>query len=250
MYRSRACLDLLVAGGLALLGGAAYLAHAPGILRVVLGVALFFAPGYLWSEALLSQRLPAVERVMVSLTVAFILPIFGGFLFFGLRIALLRPAWVALLVVLTVLGAAAAAFQRWRAAPPDPRPVRAARIRVPAVNVFVYGIAAVVALGSVAFSVRSADDQKSAGFTALGLTKLSGNPAKANLDVTNHEGNPQLYQLQLVERGITIQTWTFTLANGQAWDHVIGYTMLYSIRANLYKMPNVSTVYDWTANGE
>jgi hypothetical protein len=253
MYRNRGNLDLLVAGGIGLLGGAAYAAHAPGVFRVILGVALFFAPGYLWSEALLSQRLPAVERVMISLTMAFILPILGGFLLLALRISLFRPAWVAVLVVFTLLGVVAALIPRLRAGPPDPpdaRPGRAARIKVPTTNVLVYGLAAVVALGSVAFSVRSAGDQKSAGYTILGLTKLADSPAKANLDVISHEGNPQLYELQLVERGTVIHTWTFTLSNGQAWDHVIGYTMLYSIKANLYKMPDVTTVYDWTGNGE
>lgn len=250
MYRNRANLDLFLAGGIGLLGGVAYAPPVPGIFRVVFGLALFFAPGYLWSEALLSQRLPGVERVMVSLTMAFILPILGGFLFFGLRIPLFRPAWVGMLVVLTLLGVAAAVIARRRAGPPEPGPRPAAKFRVPATNAFIYGLAAVIGLGTVAFSVRSADDQQSAGYTILGLTQLAGNPAKANLDVANHEGNPQLYELQLLERGSVTKTWTFTLANGQAWDQVIGYTMLYAIKANLYKMPDMSTVYRWTGNGE
>ena len=72
-------------------GGAAFAAHLPGSVQIVLGVALFFAPGYLWSEAILSQRLTATERLLTTAGLSLILPILGGFLFYALRISLLRP---------------------------------------------------------------------------------------------------------------------------------------------------------------
>src|SRR6202000_2710021 len=110
MYRRN--LDIFIAGGLALLGGAAYEAHVPEPAQVVLGIALFFAPGYLWSEASLSQRLTGVERVLSSAGMSLILPILGGFLFYGLRISLFRSAWVGLLVVLHLRGGGAVALVR------------------------------------------------------------------------------------------------------------------------------------------
>src|ERR1700761_645973 len=164
-------LDIFLAGALGLLGGAAYVAHVPGAVQIVLGIALFFAPGYLWSEAILSQRLPGIERAMASAGMSLIFPILGGFLFFGLGIPLFRSAWVGLLVVLTLLGVVAAAVERLRADPrdaaPDPRDARnpgygadrgqpAPKLKAPAMHAAVYGIAAIVALGSVAYSVKSA----------------------------------------------------------------------------------------------
>src|SRR5580692_4367342 len=101
MYRNRN-LDIFITAGVALLGGAAFVAKVPGPVQVVLGVALFFAPGYLWSEAILSQRLPGAERVLTTAGMTLILPILGGFLFYGLGISLKSPAWVGLLVVLTL----------------------------------------------------------------------------------------------------------------------------------------------------
>ena len=95
--------------------------HVPGPIQVILGIALFFAPGYLWSEAILTQRLTGLERVMTSAGLSLILPIIGGFLFYGLRIPLFRSAWVGLLVVLTLLGVVAVAVQRLREPPADPR---------------------------------------------------------------------------------------------------------------------------------
>src|SRR6201995_4633077 len=170
MYRHRN-LDIFIAGGIALLGGAAYEFPAPGPAQVVLGIALFLAPGYLWSEAILNQRLTGLERAMTSGGIAVILPILGGFLFYGLKIPLLRSSWVGLLVVLTLLGIVAVAVQRRRGVPPDPpdppdpRTHAAPRRTEPRaargpLNLFVYALAAVIGLGTVAFSVKNAQAQK------------------------------------------------------------------------------------------
>src|SRR6202034_4205391 len=82
MYRRN--LDIAIAAIVAILGGLAAAAHLSGAVTIPLGVGLFFAPGYLWSEAILSQRLPAVERFMTSAGLALILPIIGGVLFYCL----------------------------------------------------------------------------------------------------------------------------------------------------------------------
>ena len=130
MYRRH--LDILIAGATALAGGAAFAAHLPGSVQIVLGVALFFAPGYLWSEAILSQRLSATERLLTTAGLSLILPILGGFLFYALRIPLLRPAWVGLLVVLTLLGVVAVAVQRLRESPRTRAATRTRSARQPA----------------------------------------------------------------------------------------------------------------------
>jgi uncharacterized membrane protein len=270
MYRRN--LDIFVAGGTGLLGGAAYVAHVPSAVQVILGVALFFAPGYLWSEAILSQRLSGVERAMVTVGMSLIFPILGGFLFYGLGIPLFRSAWVGLLVVLTLLGVVAAAIQRLREDPrdtaPDPRDTRnpgygadrgqpPPKLKAPAVHVAVYGIAAIVALGSVAYSVRSANDQKQAGFTELYMVQPHGMQPKANLGVINHEGDVELYELKLYRQGKVIQSWPITLANGESWQKVISFPTVTQMQnkgtamvADLYKLPDTTDVYRMVNNGQ
>jgi Protein of unknown function (DUF1616) len=280
MYRRN--LDIFVAGGLALLGGAAYEAHVPGPVQVVLGIALFFAPGYLWSEAILSQRLTGVERVLTSAGLSLILPILGGFLFYGLRIPLFRSAWVGLLVVLTLLGVVAVAVQRLRQPPVDTRQVpgnapQGPRSRIAGWQIVVYGLAAVIGIGSVAFSVKSADAQKFPGDTILSMTAQppqmkapasvnlvvpegdptqpnvvpNSNATQANLVVENHEGVAETYTLNLMKNGKLEKTWSIALANGQTWQTVITYTTTsYTLQANLYLLPNLIKPIDYVTNGE
>jgi hypothetical protein len=258
MYRRN--LDIFIAGGLALLGGAAYEAHVPGPVQVVLGIALFFAPGYLWSEAILSQRLTGVERVMTSAGMSLILPILGGFLFYGLRISLFRSAWVGLLVVLSLLGVVAVAIVRLREqpAPPEAQPGPAAGQR-PGGNrralphVIIYGAAALVALGSVAFSVHSAQNQKFPGRTMFWLQPdTAANAVKASLGATNYQGVTEQYEVKLLEKNKVIYSHAFTLANGQTWQIPVKYTTASgdSLVANLYLLPDTSKPYLTTDNGQ
>jgi hypothetical protein len=258
MYRRN--LDIFIAGGLALLGGAAYEAHVPGPVQVVLGIALFFAPGYLWSEAILSQRLTGVERVMTSAGMSLILPILGGFLFYGLRISLFRSAWVGLLVVLSLLGVVAVAIVRLREqpAPPEAQPGPAAGQR-PGGNrralphVIIYGAAALVALGSVAFSVHSAQNQKFPGRTMFWLQPdTAANAVKASLGATNYQGVTEQYEVKLLEKNKVIYSHAFTLANGQTWQTPVKYTTASgdSLVANLYLLPDSSKPYLTTDNGQ
>ncbi len=258
MYRRH--LDILIAGATALAGGAAYAGHLPSTVQIVFGVALFFAPGYLWSEAILSHRLPPDERLLTTAGLSLILPILGGFLFYALRIPLFRGAWVGLLVVLTLLGVVAVAVQRLREVPPGPRldpnaqrrgqpapaPAKGGRT---AFNAFIWAVAGAVAIGSVAFSVKNAENQKYPGYTMLWLTPLKTNAQQASLGVTNHQGVAEQYQLKLLTKGKVVASWPITLSDGQTWDQTVAYTMAYSIAANLYLVPNTSTPDRQVGNG-
>jgi uncharacterized membrane protein len=255
MYRWN--LDIFVAGATGLLGGAAYALHVPEALQVIFGIALFFAPGYLWSEAILSQRLTGLERVITTAGLSLILPILGGFLFYGLHIPLFRSAWVGMLVVLTLLGVVAVSIVRLREqpaeAPSKPRPDQPPKQRkLPVLNAFIYGIAGVIALGSVAFSVNRAEAEKYPGYTMLGMTTLKGDAAKASLDVTNHQGVTEHYRLKLLDKGKVTSTWNLKLADGQTWATTVAYTekQNYSIVANLYLLPDTSKPYRTVDNGQ
>lgn len=253
MYRRS--LDIIVAGVIAALGGLAAATHLPGPITDVLGVGLFLAPGYVWSEAILSQRLPAIERTLVTAGLALILPVIGGFLFYLGGVPLLRPAWIGMLAILTFGGVVVVAYQRYRAAPAEdakdsksPTDVLSAWKKLPVLHTFIFGCAAVVALGSVAYSVKSADAQKFTAYTALSMTQLPSNHAKASLEVVNYQGVAEQYRLQLLQKGKVAKTWTMTLSNGQTWQQTIAYTTNYAMVANLYLLPNVTQVYRYVDN--
>jgi hypothetical protein len=291
MYRKN--LDIAVAAIIAILGGLAAAAHLSGAITVPLGVGLFFAPGYMWSEAILSQRLSGLERTITSAGMALIFPILGGFLFYALGIPLLKPAWIGLLVVLTLLGVVAVAIQRLREAPvdewqqqqrqrqqrqpqrqqPQRRPQQPQKSGLSLVHAGVFGLAAVIGLGSVAFSVKNAEAQKFQGVTQLYMTGLhpdaqsfvgnsvtaAGNPqaiettaTQAHLGVTNNQGVPEQYELKLLKKGKVAKTWNFTLDNNQTWQVTIAYTVdnNYKILADLYMLPDLKTPYRWVDNGQ
>ena len=278
MYRRN--LDIALAAIIAILGGLAAAAKLPGTATIPLGIGLFFAPGYMWSEAILSQRLSGFERTITSAGMALIFPILGGFLFFALHIPLLKSAWIGLLVVLTLLGVVAVAIQRLREAPVDRREYqRQQRTAQPprpkggltALNASIFGLAAIVALGTVAFSVKNAEAQKFPPQSALSMAPIvpgaqsfvgtsassSPNPAadtstatQAHLEVSNYEGVAEQYQVQLLKKGKVTNTWTITLSNNQSWQITIAYTQNYKMRANLYILPNITTPYTYVDNGQ
>ena len=283
MYRRN--LDIAVAAVIAVLGGLAAAKHLPGQVTIPLGVGLFFAPGYLWSEAILTQRLPGLERTLTTLGMALIFPILGGFLFYGLHIPLFKSSWIGLLVVLTLLGVVAVAVQRLREVPVDERQPRrrsqqAPRPRGPVVlHSFIFGLAGVIAIGSVAYSVKSAEAEKFPGYTMLWMTPvvdnsaaqniallsnnlaaqaqaameedtLQGKATQAHLGVTNHQGVPEQYELKLLRKGKVTNTWPITLNDGQSWQMTIAWsTNNYAMLADLYLLPNTTTPFHYVDNG-
>jgi hypothetical protein len=221
---------------------------------------------------------------MTTVGMAFILPILGGFLFYGLHIPLFKSSWVGLLVVITLLGVVAVAIQRLREVPAgqpqqprrsQPLPRQGGSV---VLHSFIFGLAAVIGIGAVAFSVKNADAQKFPGYTMLSMTAivnnsaaqnaaiLSNDPAaqdaaaqaadsaqgkatQAHLVVTNHQGVPEQYQLKLLQKGKVTNTWPITLNDGQTWQKTIAWTTNYSMLADLYLLPNTSTPFHYVNNG-
>jgi hypothetical protein len=249
MYRYRNNLDLVAAGVIALLASAAVAAHLPTPVTVVLGIGLFFAPGYVWSEVILSHRLPGVERVAVAAGVSLMVPILGGFAVYGAGIPLHRPAWIGILAAATIIGVVVAAIER-RLAGPQEQPRRPRGRGLPVLHVFVFGLAAVIAIGAIGLSVVSAEAQKYPGYTGLTMAPIKKEPAKASLAVVNEQGGTTRYRLKLMRKGKVIGTWNLTLANGQTWQITVPYTLKTSEVADLYQLPDVSHPYRYADNGE
>lgn len=283
MYRNRN-LDIAIATIIAVLGGVAAAKHLPGQVTIPLGIGLFFAPGYLWSEAILTQWLPGVERALTTLGMALIFPILGGFLFYGLHIPLFKSSWIGLLVVLTLLGVVAVAVQRLRQPPADRPQQQRRNQQAPrpsgsvALHSAVFGLAGLVAIGAVVYSVKSAQAEKFPGYTQMSMTPVVDNTLAKNLAglsndpkaqataatiqnklvaaatqghlyVANNQGAAQEYVLKLVEKGKVTHTWNITLSAGQSWQKTIPYTTNTSMIADLYTVPNTTTPSNYATNG-
>ena len=301
MLRNRN-LDIVIAAIVAILGGLAAAKHMSGQVTIPLGIGLFFAPGYLWSEAILSHELPGFERAMTSAGMALIFPIIGGFLFFAVHIPLFRSSWVGLLVVLTLAGVVAVAVQRLRPAPEDQQQQWSRQGQQPqrrgqqpqrrgqqpqrqggsvVLNSFVFGLAAVIALGAVGYSVKSAENQNYAPYTMFSMTPvvnnalanniaaLSGNPAAqasaaamqnklvgdattAHITVENYQGVAEQYVVKLWRQGKLSSTWTVTLSQGQSWQVTVAYKSSannYAMLADLFLVPNTTTPFHYVDNG-
>ena len=266
----------------AILGGLAAAKSLPGTVTVPLGVGLFLAPGYLWSEALLSQRMPGWERALFAVGLTLILPILGGFLLSAMKIPLFKQDWLGMLVLLTLSGVIAALIQRSRRVREDRFQPERQRRRAPvggnvALNTFVYGIAAVIGLGAIGYSVQSAEDQQFPGYTMFSMTPVVSNPladnmaelsnnitaqqqaalaedgafaaaGQAHIYVANHENGPVAYQVKLTEQGKVTQTWTFELQDGQSKQITIPYGVSVEMLADLY-MAGSSAPSEYVDNG-
>lgn len=240
--------DIAIAEAIAILGCAAFFAHLPEPVMIVLGLGLFAAPGYIWSEVFLSPQEWGLERVAVATALALMVPVFGGMGLYAAGIPLNRTAWVGLLSVVTLIGVAVALImRRLRRDDPSPRPPKRRR-RWSAWHAVAFGAATVIAAGAVGLAVVSADAQKYPGYTQLWLTPLPGQPSRASLGVDNEQGGTNQYRLVLWRKGRVSATWTLTLANGQTWQRTISYTTSFAMAANLY-LPGIQNPYRQVDNG-
>jgi len=242
--------DIAVAEVIALLGCVAFFVQLPNPVMVVLGLGLFAAPGYVWSEVFLGPRVRGLELVAVATGVALLVPVFGGLGLYAAGIPLHRTAWIGLLSVVTLLGAAVVVITRRRAREPDDPRSRAARPRWSPRTAVAFGAAVMIAAAAVGLAVASAEAQKYPGYTELWMTPVRTDQNAAILGVTNEQGGATRYRLVLRRKGRVSATWNLSLANGQTWRRTISFTSKYLIDADLYRLPDMSRPFREVGNGD
>jgi hypothetical protein len=234
--------DLAVTAALAALACGAAAGGAPTAVTIVVGMALFAAPGYLLGELLLGQGIAGLERVAVVSGLAFAVPILGGLLLSAAGVPLHRAGWLGLLSGVTLVadlvlllrrrGGRAAAFGwqpgRW------PLPRRHAAAFAAAVVVAACG------LGLTAIAVAA---QPTPGFTGLSLSARNEHAPTASLEVSNQQGATTRYRLVLMRDGRVSAAWSFTLSSGKTWRRAVPYTDRHAIVANLYRLPDLAQPY-------
>jgi hypothetical protein len=242
--------DIAVAEVIALLGCVAFFVRLPAPLMVILGLGLFAAPGYVWSEVFLDRRVQGLERVAVATGVALMVPVFGGLGLYAVGIPLHRTAWIGLLSVVTLAGAAAVLITRRRAGQLHGPRSRTARPRWSPWPAAAFGAAVLIAAAAVGLAVASADGQNYPGYTELWMTPLRTDQNVATLGVTNEQGGATRYRLVLRRKGQVSAAWNLSLADGQTWQRTISFTDTYLIGADLYRLPDTSTPYREVDNGD
>ena len=242
--------DIAVAEVIALLGCVAFFVHLPAPLMIVLGLGLFAAPGYVWSEVFLGPRVQGLERVAVATGVALLVPVFGGLVLYAAGIPLHRTAWIGLLSVVTLAGAGVVLITRRRAGELGESRSRTVRPHWSPWPAAAFGAAVVIAAAAVGLAVASAEAQKYPGYTELWMTPLRTDQDVATLGVTNEQGGATRYRLVLRRKGRVSATWNLSLANGQTWQRTISFTDTYLIGADLYRLPDTSQPFREVDNGD
>lgn len=234
--------DLAITAAVAVLACASVTLGAPVAITAVLGLALLAAPGYLFGELLFGSRLAGLERMAVLTALALCMPVLGGLVLFAIGVPLHRAAWLGLLAGATGAGDLALLLRR-----------RSGRARVfgwpqagtrpPIRRITAFGAAIVIAVCALGLARAGAAIQHNPRFTQLWLVPPNGKAATANLGVGNYEGTTTRYRLVLTRRGHPSASWNLILVNGQTWHWSSVISGQYSVKAYLYRLPDLTHPY-------
>jgi uncharacterized membrane protein len=190
-----------------------------------------------------------LERAVVAVGLALIVPIVGGLVLYTAGVPLRRTSWLA------VLGAATLAFDlllllRRRAGRAAPFRWQL-RWRLPPRQVAVFGAAVVIAAGGVGLARMGAAIQPQPRFTQLWLSARGVSAGAIKIGATNDEGNTVDYRLVLLRNGHASATWNVQLANRETWQVTVPFNGKSNLTANLYRLPDVTAPYRHvTTNGD
>jgi uncharacterized membrane protein len=240
--------DVVVAIAIVALTFAALFVAIPVPVLAILGVTLFAATGYLWSEVLLGSRTGSLERAATATGLAMIVPVLGGLALYVLRISLDRASWTGLMAVAALSGAVAVNVRRRLARPvaeSDSKPRAALSIR----SYAAFGLAAFIAAGAVVLAHEGAARQNYGGFTQLWLSP--DGPTHDIVGITNREGKTTSFQLVVHTSKKNESTYDLILRNGQTWQRALACSAHARLVADLYRIPVLTTPYEYvdTAGG-
>ena len=233
--------DIAVTATVAALACGTAAASPPAAVTMVLGLALIAMPGYLLAQLLLGPSAAGLERVVMAVGLALIVPIVGGLALYTAGVPLHRASWLAVLGGVTLSfdlllwlrrRAGRAAPFRWQL-----------RWRLPAWQVAVFGAAVVIAACGVGLARVGAAVQPQPRFTQLWLSARDVSAGAIKIGATNDEGKTVSYRLVLLRNGHANAAWSVTLANGQTWQVAVPFNGKGNLTVNLYRLPDVTTPY-------
>jgi uncharacterized membrane protein len=238
---SRRHADLGVAATTGMLACAAAALHAPVAVTVVLGAALFAAPGYLLSELLPGPDRGGLERLAVATGLALSVPVIGGLLLYAAGRPLNRASWLLLLTGVTLAASLLVYLRRRRGR--SPRPGRGERgWRMPRRTAAAFAAAVILAGCAVGLARQGAAAQHYPGYSQLWADR-ERDAATVRFGVGNHEGRTMRYLLVYVDNGHRTASWNLVLADGQAWHRSRASAGGHAIGVKLFRLPDASRLY-------
>jgi hypothetical protein len=234
--------DVVVTAAVAVLAIDTAIAPSPVWATAVVGIALFVSCGYLLGQVLFGTRISGLERVVVCGGLALAVPVLGGLALYFSGVRLHRPAWLGLMVGVTLV-CDLVLYVRRRAGRAEPYKMPNLTWGGSPWHVVAFGVAVLLAVVAVAVAEEGVARQSKPQFTQLWLSPQRDNALTGNLGVTNDQGAATQYRLVLLRRGKVSDTWNFTLADGQTWTRTVQLTSKYTITANLYRLPDLTQPY-------
>ena len=254
-------LDLVLALGVAVANVAwAMLAAStgpasPSLIGIALALPLvFLVPGYTITETLFPNRaLEPVQRLVFTLALSIAVAIFGGFVLDQFPAGLRLLPWTIWLGALTTIFTLLAYLRRQRQrrqAPPREQPQS---MRVPFSTFVLFGMAALVIVLSVLYSVAGAQQRPHPGFTNLWIVPATqnGNTCAVSIGVQSFELAPTTYRVVVTGNKDQLANWTpIALVPNQQWAQLepiaVGNTTSMVILVQLYRLDQPSIVYRHT----
>jgi hypothetical protein len=225
----------------------ASLADAPVPITAVLGLAMLVGLGYVWTQVLLDQRVPSLERVTMATGLTISVPVLGGLALDAAGVPLHRAAWACLFAGVTLAGAGVLVARllavRSRMGQPMASDERPKRWPLSLRKTMACGTAVAIAIGAVGLARVGAAIQHYPGFTELWLSARTENPTTASLGVSNHEGNTRRYKIVMLHKKQISAVWQLTLSNGQTWQRTVSIGGKYVKIVDLYLLPDLTHPY-------
>jgi len=233
-------LDVIAIFAATVLAFIAVLIKLPTLIVAPLGVALFVATGYVWTETLLDRPIGGLERAVVAAGLAMIVPVLGGLVLYALGVPLSPPSWAGLMATAALGGCAVLVIRRRIGALP-PRSESSTLTATPIRACALFGVAALVAAGAVLLAREGAAHQHYSGFTQLWISPDGSSDDLVG--VTNHESGTTAYRLVIHQTGQENSIYSLTLRQGATWTHAISSGNRERIVADLYRLPVLSRPY-------
>lgn len=225
------------------------------VISTILALPLvFITPGYAIIETLFPHRaLETLQRWTFILAVSLALAILSGFLLNQFPAGLRPLPWATWLALITAFFTLLASLRRGSPLAPVPpagagQP-RSTRVRIS--EIALLGIATLVIVLSVVYSVLGAQRQPHPGFTNLWIvpTTQAGNTCAVSVGMQSFERAPLTYRVVITTNNVQTASWDrISLAPDQQWQQTkilpVGNTVpALVVLVQVYRLDQPQTVY-------
>ncbi|HCI82129.1 MAG TPA: hypothetical protein DHW02_20845, partial [Ktedonobacter sp.] len=191
--------------------------------------------------------LNASHRLLFSLGLSLALDIVGGFILNILPIGLQALSWAVFLGLLTTVLCFPIVYLRRGA---QLRAIQPLRFRFNGFAFLLFGLAIVVAILSVLYSIIGVEQQPHPGFTQLWMLPATqnGQGCAVRLGVQSSEAASVTYRVVMTTNGSQVTTWpSVVLAPQQEWNRLVpvtvGATGSTFVEVQLYRLDKPQSVY-------